>query len=182
MSEVADVVDLPSKPARHGTRSKARKRALDILFEADLRGEDAVATLSERVAQGEPPVRAFTSDLVEGVSAERSEIDAVIERCLTGGWTLERMPRVDRNLARIAIYEMWFTDLAPEIAVNEAVDLSAALSTDDSPDFLNGLLGQALRSLRDTYPEAARGSSQDAGVIDETLDVDDDEDDTHDDA
>jgi transcription antitermination protein NusB len=166
---VADAAD-HTEPRRHGTRSKARKRALDILFEADLRGEDPLATLVERVEQAEPPVRAFTSDLVEGVCAERAEIDAVIVGALAGGWTIDRMPRVDRNLARIAIYEMWFTDLAPEIAVNEAVDLSAALSTDDSPDFLNGLLGQALRTLRETYPEAARGSAADDGDPADALD------------
>ena len=168
-----------TQPRRHGTRSKARKRALDILFEADLRGDDPLATLAERVELGEPPVRAFTSDLVEGVCAEQAEIDGVIVAALSAGWTIDRMPRVDRNLARIAIYEMWFTDLAPEIAVNEAVNLSAALSTDESPDFLNGLLGQALRTLRETYPEAARGNAADAGDPAEALDEDDadDEDD-----
>jgi len=168
---VADAAD-HTIPAKHGTRSKARKRALDILFEADLREEDPLATLAERVELAEPPVRAFTSDLVEGVCAERAEIDAVIVASLTGGWTIDRMPRVDRNLARIAVYEMWFTDLAPEIAVSEAVDLSAALSTDDSPDFLNGLLGQALRTLRETYPEVARGSADDDVDAAEASDVD----------
>lgn len=157
---MADPADRTS-PARHGTRSKARKRALDILFEADLRGEDPLARLAAHVAQAEPPVRAFTSDLVEGVCAELPEIDQVIVASLTGGWTIDRMPRVDRNLARIAVFEMWFSDLAPEIAVSEAVNLGATLSTDDSPDFLNGLLGQALRTLRESYPEAARGTGGD---------------------
>ncbi len=146
---------------RHGTRTKARKRALDILFEADLRDEDPLSILAQRIELAEPPVRAFTRDLVEGVCAELGEIDATISASLSAGWTLERMPRVDRNLARLSVYEMWFTELAPEIAVSEAVDLGAALSTDESPDFLNGLLGQALRTLRETYPQAARGSDTD---------------------
>nr|NLI49149.1 transcription antitermination factor NusB [Propionibacterium sp.] len=162
---------------RHGTRTKARKRALDILFEADLRGEDPLAILAHRVELGEPPVREFTRDLVEGVCAELAEIDATIAASLIPGWTLDRMPRVDRNLARIAVYEMWFTGLAPEIAVSEAVDLGARLSTDESPDFLNGLLGKALRTLRETYPEAARGSASDTDDDPDAPDDDESEDD-----
>ncbi len=163
---------------RHGTRTKARKRALDILFEADLREEDPVVILAGHVERAEPPVRPFTRDLVEGVGAEVREIDGIIAGSLGGGWTLERMPRVDRNLARIAVYEMWFTSLAPEIAVSEAVDLGAALSTDESPDFLNGLLGKALRTLRQTYPAAARGADPDQGEDDEAADAAQDDDDT----
>ena len=157
---------------RHGTRTKARKRALDILFEADLREEDPLTILAHRLELGEPPVRPFTCDLVEGVCAEVREIDSVIASSLSPGWTLERMPRVDRNLARIAVYEMWFTELAPEIAVTDAVDLAAALSTDESPSFLNGLLGKALRTLRETYPQAARGEASDEASDDEASDDD----------
>ncbi|WP_072042015.1 transcription antitermination factor NusB [Nigerium massiliense] len=140
----------------YGTRTKARKRALDILFEADLRDDEAIGTLAARVAAGEPPVRPFTSEIVEGVAADREEIDRIIAESLSAGWSLERMPRVDRNLARIAVYEMFFTDLAPEIAVNEAVGLARELSTDDSPSFLNGVLGKALATLRETYPLGGR--------------------------
>ena len=156
---------------RPGTRTKARKRALDILFEADLRDEDPLAILAHRVELAEPPVRPFTRDLVEGVCAELREIDGIIAGSLSAGWTLDRMPRVDRNLARIAVFEMWFTELAPEIAISEAVDLGAALSTDESPDFLNGLLGKALGTLRETYPKVARGAASDE-EDDETADAD----------
>lgn len=171
----ASETDSGHEPKRHGTRTKARKRALDILFEADLRACDPLWVLSERVDADEPPVRPFTSDLVEGVCAELAEIDGVIAASLSEGWTIERMPRVDRNLARIAVYEMWFTDLAPEIAVNDAVNLGAALSTDDSPAFLNGLLGKALRTLRETYPKAARGAADDEPDADEPVETEPDD-------
>lgn len=128
--------------AKHGSaRTKARKRALDILFEADLRGVDALDVLSTHQELNEPPVREFTSDLVRGVKEHQVELDALVAECLNPGWTLARMPRVDRNLARIAAYEIMFTDVAPEIAVAESVGLSQELSTDASPGFLGGVLG-----------------------------------------
>jgi N utilization substance protein B len=127
--------------ARHtSTRTKARKRALDVLFEADLRGLPVLDVLAAHVAQAEPPVRPFTEELVRGFESDRGRIDRLIAECLTGGWTLERMPRVDRNLARIAVHEILHTDLAPEVALAECVALGEDLSTDDSPVFLNGLL------------------------------------------
>jgi N utilization substance protein B len=127
--------------ARHtSTRTKARKRALDVLFEADLRGLPVLDVLAAHVAQAEPPVRPFTEELVRGFESDRGRIDRLIAECLTGGWTLERMPTVDRNLARIAVHEILHTDLAPEVALAECVALSEDLSTDDSPVFLNGLL------------------------------------------
>jgi N utilization substance protein B len=127
--------------ARHtSTRTKARKRALDVLFEADLRGLPVLDVLAAHVAQAEPPVRPFTEELVRGFESDRGRIDRLIAECLTGGWTLERMPRVDRNLARNAVHEILHTDLAPEVALAECVALSEDLSTDDSPVFLNGLL------------------------------------------
>lgn len=177
-SEVPLTPDAAPRPRHQGTRTKARKRALDILFEADLLGGDPLTALADHVERDAPPVRPFTRDLVEGVTAERSQIDRIIADSLSGQWTIDRMPRVDRNLARIAIYEMWFTELAPEIAVGQAVDLGAQLSTDESPDFLNGLLGRALTTLRQTYPKAARGTSDDATDVE---DDDEGEDDSADD-
>lgn len=161
---------------RVGTRTKARKRALDILFEADLRRVDPMGALADHVERNQPPVRPFTAELVEGVCAELGQIDQILSDSLLDAWTLDRMPPIDRNLARIAVYEMWFTKLAPEIAVSEAVNLGAWLSTDDSPGFLNGLLGKALRTLRETYPEAARGTE-----VDPEADVEDADDEASDD-
>ena len=122
------------------SRSKARKRALDILFEAELRDTDAVTTLEEREAEASPPVRGYTAELVRGVTAHASEIDARISSCLAAGWTLPRMPRVDRNALRIAVYEIDYGDVPDAVAVAEAVQLVAELSTDESPAFVNGVL------------------------------------------
>lgn len=131
-------------PRHLGTRTKARKRALDILFEADLRGSDALGALADHVARSEPPVRPFTSEIVRGVCHRRAEIDALLASSATGGWTLERMPAVDRNLARIATWEILNGDVAAPVAVDEAVTLAKDLSTDESPAFLNALLDRVI--------------------------------------
>jgi transcription antitermination protein NusB len=122
------------------SRSKARKRALDILFEADLRDTDPVATLEARIAAGMPPVREYTAELVRGVTAHAGEIDARISACLAAGWTLPRMPRVDRNALRIAVYEIDYGEVPDAVAIAEAVQLVSDLSTDESPAFVNGVL------------------------------------------
>jgi N utilization substance protein B len=124
-----------------GTRSKARKRALDILFEAELRGTDALATLAQRSADADPPVRDYTTVLVEGVVAHAAEIDARISAAAARGWSLARMPRVDRTALRIAVFEIDHLDVPDAVAVAEAVALVAELSTDESPGFVNGVLG-----------------------------------------
>ncbi|HEX6756834.1 MAG TPA: transcription antitermination factor NusB [Propionibacteriaceae bacterium] len=121
-------------------RSKARKRALDILFEAELREADPVATLEERAAAADPPIRQYTAQLVRGVAAHGSEIDARISACLAPGWTLPRMPRVDRNALRIAVFEIDYGEVPDAVAISEAVQLVSDLSTDDSPAFVNGVL------------------------------------------
>ncbi len=133
--------------ARTGsTRGKGRKRAVDIVFEADLRDADPLATLAERTDDAAPPVREFTRDLVEGVTAHRAEIDGRIAAALTPGWTLPRLPRVDRSVLRIAVYEIDHTPLPDAVAVSEAVRLVSELSTDESPAFVNGVLGSIVAS------------------------------------
>jgi N utilization substance protein B len=122
-------------------RSKARKRALDILFEAELRGTDALANLAERTADADPPVRDYTTVLVEGVVSQAAEIDARISAAAARGWSLARMPRVDRTALRIAVFEIDHLDVPDAVAVAEAVALVAELSTDESPAFVNGVLG-----------------------------------------
>jgi N utilization substance protein B len=129
-----------------GARTKARKRALDILFESELRAASVNETLAERVASGDPPVGEYTVDLVEGVVAHREEIDDLLTR-YAEGWTLARMPAVDRNILRVGAYEVLFADDVPdEVAVSEAVGLARELSTDESPPFVNGLLAALARS------------------------------------
>lgn len=126
-------------------RSKARKRALDVLFAADLRGESAIEALEAAIADGEGPANAYTETLVRGVVAEQERIDALLSEHAQG-WTLDRMPGVDRNVLRLGVYEMLYVDDVPDaVAVAEAVALAQDLSTDDSASFVNGVLGAVLR-------------------------------------
>ena len=126
-------------------RSKARKRALDILFEAELRGLPTLQLLSERQSLGDVPVQPYAAELVRGVAANRERIDELISWNLVD-WTLERMPAVDRNILRIGAYELLYDDQVPDVvAVSEAVALARDLSTDESPTFVNGLLARLLQ-------------------------------------
>ena len=131
---------------RSSTRRKARKRALDILFEAELRGSDPLQTLAERAADAEPPVRDYTRTLVEGVHANADSIDRRLSAALVTGWTLPRLPRVDRTALRIAVFELDHLDVPAAVVVSEAIHLVGELSTDESPAFVHGVLG----SLVDT--------------------------------
>jgi N utilization substance protein B len=126
-------------------RSKARKRAVDILYESDVRGVDPVSTLAERVALAEPPVNDYTVELVEGVNSNRERIDALLAD-YAEGWTVARMPDVDRAILRLGVYEvLWRHDVPDPVAVDEAVELAKSLSTDESPKFVNGVLARVLR-------------------------------------
>jgi N utilization substance protein B len=126
-------------------RSKARKRALDVLFESEVRGLPVGGTLADRVADNDPPVNEFTVSLVEGVAKHIEQIDDLLETHSVG-WTLDRMPAVDRNILRIGTYELLYDDQVPDVvAVSEAVALARDLSTDESPTFVNGLLARLLQ-------------------------------------
>lgn len=127
-------------------RSKARKRALDILFASELRSEDPVVALERAIEAGEGPTNAYTGTLVRGVVEHLERIDEVLST-YSKGWTLARMPAVDRNVLRIGVYELlWGDDDVPDtVAVSEALHLVQDLSTDDSPAFVNGLLGSIQR-------------------------------------
>jgi N utilization substance protein B len=127
-----------------GARSKARKRALDVLFEAEQRRLDPLTLLADRIAQPgtEAALPQYAVEIVEGVIAQRSRIDEVIATH-SHGWTIERMPAVDREVLRIGTWEVLFNDDVPDaVAVDEAVELARNLSTDESPGFVNGLLGR----------------------------------------
>lgn len=132
-------------------RTKARSRALDILFEADQRGVNAQALLDERLAQasvddGSLGSRAgnnpYTAELVRGVTSRWGEINAALTD-YSQGWTLDRMPAVDRAILRLGAWEVLWNDEIPDaVAISEAVGLATEMSTDDSPTFVNGLLGR----------------------------------------
>ncbi len=127
------------------SRRRARKRALDVLYEADLRELPVAEVLDQYVRRLElprPEHLSYTVSLVEGVATHRTRIDELIAS-YAEGWTLERMPPVDRNLARIAVYELLYVDeIDAPVAITEAVELARQMSTEDSPRFLNGILAR----------------------------------------
>ena len=131
-------------------RGKARKRALDILFEADARAVPVGTVLAEQVrrreAAGEGPLNDYTVTIVEGVRAHQAEIDATLVGS-SHGWTLERMPLVDRAILQVAVFEIAFAEDIPDaVAISEAVRLATDLSTDESPQFVNGVLAAVAAS------------------------------------
>jgi N utilization substance protein B len=133
------------KPQRGGpiSRSQARKRAVEIVYEAAQRGADAVTLLADRVGSVEvDPIADYTITLVEGVTARRESIDELLSEHAQG-WTIERMPPVDLAVLRVGVWELlWATDVPDPVAIDEAVGIAKELSTDDSPRFVNGVLGR----------------------------------------
>ncbi|MFN2518453.1 MAG: transcription antitermination factor NusB [Jatrophihabitantaceae bacterium] len=126
-------------------RSKARKRAVDVLYESDARGIGPATTLAERVARADPPVNQFTVELVQGVQANLYRIDEILGT-YAEGWTVARMPGVDRAVLRLGVYELlWRADVPDAVVIDEAVELAKSLSTDQSPRFVNGVLARILR-------------------------------------
>ena len=123
------------------SRHAARRRALDILYEADVRGQPIGDVLAAHHAGNEPPPP-FASGLVEGVAAVIDELDERINAHAVG-WRVERMPIVDRNLLRLGMWEMLYSDVPRAVAIDEAVRLAKELSTDDSGRFINGVLARA---------------------------------------
>lgn len=164
---VPDAVKIASTDfaeAHHSTRTKARKQALDVLFQADLRNEAVHRTMARRTEQGEPALRDFTRQILDGYSEHGHEINEHIDRALTGEWTLERMSRVDRNLARIAVWELDFTTIDLKVAISEAMELANELSNDESVTFLNGLLAR-IAEERPAIPTAPGAGVPDAGPV-----------------
>jgi N utilization substance protein B len=134
-------------------RSKARKQALDILYESDIRSSDPLVILESRdVTEDGPdarPIRDFTRELIVGVSTNRRKIDELIAT-YAQGWDMDRLAAVDRNILRLGIFEIiWSDELADGIAIDEAITLAKNLSTDDSATFIHGLLGK-ISSIKDS--------------------------------
>lgn len=148
-------------------RTKARRRAVDVLFEADQRGRYRPLELSDllqerlAVTEAQTALPQYSADIVDGVAANLAEIDEVLATHLQG-WTLERLPAVDRAILRMAVWELLYNDeIDDAVAISEAVTLAATLSTDDSPAFVNGLL-DALRVLGPALRAELRGMSPSA--------------------
>jgi len=126
------------------SRSHQRRYALRILFEMDINRTTAREVLEGKRLVGEDEPGEFAIELMEGVIAQMPGLDQVISR-YAEGWDLDRMPRVDRNILRMALYELFFTDIPPGVTIDEAVELAKDFSTEDSGKFVNGLLGQVNR-------------------------------------
>jgi N utilization substance protein B len=139
------VADSADSRRRGGSISRraARRRAVEVLYEAAQRSADAVTLLSERVGRIEvDPIADYTISLVEGVTAQRARIDELLAEHAQG-WTLDRMPPVDLAVLRVGVYELlWSADVPDPVAIDEAVGLAKELSTDESPRFVNGVLGR----------------------------------------
>jgi N utilization substance protein B len=134
-------------------RSKARKQALDLLYETDIRGTNLVDTLNARDIPAEGPdarpIREYTRELVGGVSDNRRKIDELIAT-YAQGWDMDRLPAVDRNILRLGIYEiLWSTNVPTSVAIDEALDLARELSSDESSKYIHGVLGR-IASIKDT--------------------------------
>ncbi|SDP57645.1 NusB antitermination factor [Actinopolyspora xinjiangensis] len=148
-----------------GARSKARERAVEVLYEADLRELPPDTLLRERVGSTEAPaVGEYTITLVSGVAEHRERIDELIVE-YSQGWALSRMPVVDRAVLRLGFFELlWEDDIPPAVVIDEAVQLGKALSTDDTPRFVNGVLGR-LAGIDERQRKSLRSSGErsDAG-------------------
>ena len=137
-----------------GSRREARERALSLLYEAEAKGEAPERVLSSLPLAPEP----FAADLVSGVGDHRDEVDGLIRR-FAKGWSLERMPAIDRTLLRIGTYELGHrADVPTGAVISEAVELAKRYSTDDSGKFVNGLLARIAKELRPGEPSGPRGA------------------------
>lgn len=133
-------------------RSKARKQALDLLFESDIRGTSALDILATRDVDEEGPdarpIRDYAHALISGVAAHRRKIDELIST-YAQGWDMDRLPTVDRNILRIAIFEILWSDEIPDpVAIDEGLNLAKLLSTDESAGYIHGVLGR-ISSIKD---------------------------------
>lgn len=132
---------------RHGSRYRARRRAVDLLFEAEQRGVDVVALLEERLEMARDeeldvnPIAEYTEEIVRGVAAEISGIDATIMEYLSEEWPLRRIPAVDRAILRLSTWELFHnSEIPPRVAVVEGVELASEYSTDVAPPYINAVL------------------------------------------
>ena len=134
-------------------RSKARKQALDLLYESDIRGSDAMQLLETRDNPDDGPdarpIREYTRELISGVADNRRKIDELI-MTYAQGWDMDRLPAVDRNILRLGIFEiLWTTSVPVSVAIDEALNLAKELSSDESSKYIHGVLGR-IASLKDS--------------------------------
>jgi N utilization substance protein B len=139
-----EVVLVDTRTGEVSTRSKARKAALDLLYESDIRKTQAGVLMQSRITELEYVIRDFTKELVDGVEHNRRKIDELIAT-YSQGWDMDRMPVIDRNILRLAIFEiLWSSDVPQAVAINEALELAQTLSTDESSKYINGVLSKVV--------------------------------------
>lgn len=129
-------------------RSKGRKRALDILYESDIKGVNPLWLVKERTTTTDE-IASFASELVEGYGAQATEIDALIDSHAKN-WDLDRLASVDRNILRIAVFEIMHSEsrsVPTSVAIDEALELASTLSTDDSPKYIHGILSAIAKEI-----------------------------------
>jgi N utilization substance protein B len=130
-------------------RSKARKAALDLLYESDIRSRPATELLNERLTDLDYLIRDYTRNLIVGVSEKKSKIDEII-LMRAKGWDLDRMPVIDRNILRLGTFELlWSDEIPANVAISEAVELAKSLSTEESASYINGVLAAILEVKSD---------------------------------
>ncbi|WP_371710939.1 transcription antitermination factor NusB [Corynebacterium sp. sy039] len=146
---------------RHGSRYKARRRAVEILFEAETRDVDPVAIVAERVELAKDldnavaPIADYTQVIVQGVAEELDRIDETIAAHLSNEWELSRIPGVDRAVLRVALWEMLFNEDVPlKAALVDAVELASQYSIDSAPDYINGLLDTIMNNIEEVRSRA----------------------------
>jgi N utilization substance protein B len=126
------------------SRSKARKAALDLLYESDIRKGSAADLLLKRISEMEYEAREFTKELIEGIDSNKRKIDELIAT-YSKGWDMDRMPVLDRNILRLAIFELLWSKSVPEaVAISQALELATNFSTEESGKYINGVLSKVL--------------------------------------
>ena len=126
------------------SRSKARKAALDLLYESDIRKASVADLLFKRITEMDYEAREFTKELISGIDSNRRKIDELIAT-YAQGWDMDRMPVLDRNILRLAIFELLWSKTVPEaVAISEALELATSFSTEESSKYINGILSKVL--------------------------------------
>ncbi len=138
-----------NKPRKIGSRGRARRRALEILFEAEQRNTTPLEALQRRREYTDQTINPYTAAIIDGVITHREQIDELLAQ-YAYGWTMERMLAMDKSILRLGAWELLFNDEMPDAAaVDEAVNMAREYSNDDSPGYVNGVLGR-LQELKPT--------------------------------
>lgn len=137
------------QPRKIGSRGRARRRALEILFEAEHRNTTPLSALQRRLEFTDQTINPYTAQIIDGVITHQEQIDELLAQ-YAHGWTMERMLAMDKSILRLGAWELLFNDEMPDAAaVNEAVNMAREYSNDDSPGYVNGVLGR-LQDLKPT--------------------------------